>query len=167
MQVSPIYTEEGGEPLIIDAGKMGYVYAMDPKTGKLMWKTQVGKHNGHDNDDKLAMEGKYKKPKLPYKFYPGVLGGIETNMAVGEGMVFVPINDTVSTFKKYDEPIASLRTEGTGEMDAVGIETGKIVWDTKLPSQAFGDATFSNGLVFTTIFGGDVIAFDAKTGKKS
>jgi outer membrane protein assembly factor BamB len=166
MQVSPIYTEEGGEPLIIDAGKMGYVYAMDPKTGKLMWKTQVGKHNGHDNDDKLAMEGKYKKPKLPYNFYPGILGGVETNMAVGEGMVYVAINDTVSTFKKYNEPIASPANKGTGEMEAVSLETGKVVWDTKLPTQAFGDATFSNGLVFTTEFAGNVLAFDAKTGKQ-
>jgi glucose dehydrogenase/cytochrome c5 len=166
MQVSPIFTEEGGSPMVIDAGKMGYVYAMDPKTGKLMWKAQVGKHNGHDNDDKLAMEGKYKKPKLPYTFYPGILGGVETNMAVGEGMAFVAINDTPSTFKTYSEPIASAGTKGTGEMEAVDLKTGKIVWDDKLPSQAFGDATYSNGLVYTTEFGGYALAFDAKTGKQ-
>jgi glucose dehydrogenase/cytochrome c5 len=166
MQVSPIYVEETAEPMVIDAGKMGYVYSMDPKTGKLNWKVAVGKHNGHDNDDKLAMEGKYKKPKLPYTFYPGILGGVETNMAVAEGMAFVAINDTPSTFKKYNEPIASAGTKGTGEMVAVNLETGKVAWDTKTPTQAFGDATYSNGLVFTTEFGGNVLAFDAKTGKQ-
>ena len=135
MQISPIYVEETAEPMVLDGGKMGYVYAMNPETGKLLWKTQVGKHNGHDNDAKLAMEGKFKKPKLPYTYYPGALGGIETNMAVAEGMVFVPINNTPSTFKKYNEPIASLGTEGTGEILAIDLETGKIAWDNKLPSR--------------------------------
>jgi glucose dehydrogenase/cytochrome c5 len=166
MQISPIYVEETAKPMVIDGGKMGYVYAMDPETGKLMWKTQVGKHNGHDNDAVLAMEGKYKKPKLPYTYFPGALGGVETNMAVAEGMVFVPINNTPSTFKTYQEPIASLGTKGTGELLAIDLETGKIVWDNKLPSPAYGDATFSNGVVYTTEFAGNVMAFDAKTGKE-
>jgi outer membrane protein assembly factor BamB len=166
MQISPIYVEETSSPMVIDGGKMGYVYSMDPETGKLNWKTAVGTHNGHDNDGVSAMEGKYKKPKLPYTYYPGALGGIETNMAVAEGMAFVPINNTPSTFKKYNEPIASLGTEGTGEMVALDLETGEVVWDDKLPSPAYGDATYSNGLVFTTIFGGEVIAFDAKTGEE-
>lgn len=166
MQISPIYVEETAEPMVLDGGKMGYVYAMNPETGKLLWKTQVGKHNGHDNDAKLAMEGKYKKPKLPYTYFPGALGGVETNMAVAEGMAFVPINNTSSTFKKYNEPIASLGTEGTGEILAIDLETGKIVWDNKLPSPAYGDATFSDGVVYTTEFNGNVLAFEAKTGKE-
>jgi outer membrane protein assembly factor BamB len=166
MQISPIYVEETASPMVIDGGKMGYVYAMDPESGELLWKTAVGKHNGHDEDGPLAEEGKFKKPKLPYTYWPGALGGIETNMAVAEGMAFVPINNTPSTFKKYDEPIASLGTEGTGEILAIDLETGKIVWDDKLPTPAYGDATYSDGLVFTTEFGGKVLAFDAKTGKE-
>jgi outer membrane protein assembly factor BamB len=166
MQISPIYVEETAEPMVIDGGKMGYVYSMDPETGELNWKTAVGKHNGHDNDAILAMEGKYKRPKLPYTYYPGALGGIETNMAVAEGMAFVPINNTPSTFKTYKEPIASLGTGGTGEILAVDLETGKIVWDDKLPTPAYGDATYSNGVVYTTEFAGNVLAFDAKTGKE-
>ena len=168
MQVSPIYVEETAEPMLIDAGKMGYVYSMDPKTGKLNWETPVGKHNGHDLDALHAFEGKFKKPKLPYTYYPGLLGGVETNMAVAEGTAFVPINDLASTFKKYNEPIASQEppSKGTGEMVAIDLETGKIKWDDKLPSSAYGDATYSNGVVFTTIFGGEVLAFEAKTGKE-
>jgi glucose dehydrogenase/cytochrome c5 len=166
MQVSPIYVEETASPMVIDSGKMGYIYAMEPGTGKLIWKTAVGKHNGHDNDDKLAMEGKFKKPKLPYVYLPGALGGVETNMAVAEGMVFAAINNTPSTFKKYNEPIASVGGEGTGEMVAVDLETGKIAWDDPLPSSAYGDATFSNGIVYTSEFAGNVLAFDAKTGKQ-
>ncbi|HTR75601.1 MAG TPA: PQQ-binding-like beta-propeller repeat protein [Solirubrobacterales bacterium] len=166
MQISPIYVEETSEPMVIDGGKMGYVYSMNPETGELNWKTAVGKHNGHDEDGPLAMEGKFKRPKLPYTYWPGALGGVETNMAVAEGMAFVPINNTPSTFKKYNEPIASLGTEGTGEFLAIDLETGKVVWDDKLPTPAYGDATYSNGIVYTTEFGGKVLAFDAKTGKE-
>jgi glucose dehydrogenase/cytochrome c5 len=166
MQLSPIYVKETASPMVIDSGKMGIVYAMEAKTGKLLWKTPVGKHNGHDNDGLLALEGKLKKPKLPYTYYPGALGGVETNMAVAEGMAFVPINNAPSTFKTYTEPLASLDTNGTGEMVAIDLETGKIVWDDKLATPAYGDATYSDGLVFTTEFGGEVIAFDAKTGKQ-
>lgn len=168
MQVAPIYVEETAEPMVLDAGKMGYVYSMNPKTGKLNWETPVGMHNGHDLDSKLAFEGKFKKPKLPYKYYPGLLGGVETNMAVAEGMVFVPINDLPSVFKKYNEPIASQEppSSGKGEMVALDLETGKQVWATKLPSSAYGDATYSEGVVYTTIFGGEVVAMDAKTGKE-
>jgi outer membrane protein assembly factor BamB len=166
MQVAPIYVEEGGEPSLLDAGKMGYVYSMNPETGKLNWETAVGKHNGHDLDSLHAFEGKFKKPKLPYKYWPGALGGVETDMATAEGMVFVAVNNTPSEFKTYKEPIASLGTKGTGDILAIDLETGKIVWDNKLPSPAYGDATYSNGVVYTTEFAGNVMAYDAKTGKE-
>ena len=51
-------------------------------------------------------------------------------------------------------------------MVAIDLETGKVAWDDKLPSAPFGDATFSNGIVYTTMFAGEVVAFDAKTGKE-
>jgi outer membrane protein assembly factor BamB len=166
MQVAPIYVEETGEPMLLDAGKMGYVYSMDPETGKLNWETSVGKHNGHDLDSLHAFEGKFKRPKLPYTYWPGALGGVETDMAVAEGMAFVAVNNTPSTFKKYNEPIASLGTTGTGDILAIDLETGKIAWDDKLPSPAYGDATYSNGVVYTSEFAGNVMAYDAKTGRQ-
>jgi outer membrane protein assembly factor BamB len=168
MQVSPIYVEETKEPMVIDGGKMGYVYSMNPETGKLNWETPVGKHNGHDLDALHAFEGKFKKPKLPYVYYPGLLGGIETNMAVAEGMAFVAINDLASKFKTYEEPIASQEppSAGKGELVAVDLETGKIVWDNKYPTSAYGDATYSEGVVYTTLFGGEIVAVEAKTGKE-
>jgi outer membrane protein assembly factor BamB/cytochrome c5 len=168
MQISPIFVEETKEPMVVDAGKMGYVYSMNPETGKLNWETSVGKHSGNDLDSLHAYEGKYKAPKMPYEYFPGTLGGVETNMAVAEGMVFVPINNYASVFKSIEEPIAGSSgppSEGTGEMVAIDLETGKIKWDTKLPSSAYGDATYSNGVVYTSMFSGEVVAFDAKSGE--
>src|SRR5262245_52477560 len=50
LQTSPIATSVNGTSAMIDAGKMGYVYAVNAQTGALLWKTPVGAHNGHDND---------------------------------------------------------------------------------------------------------------------
>ena len=51
LQSSPIATTIGGVPVIIAGGKVGYVYALNARTGALLWKTPVGEHNGHDNDN--------------------------------------------------------------------------------------------------------------------
>jgi outer membrane protein assembly factor BamB len=55
--------------------------------------------------------------------------------------------------------------QGTGDEVAVDLTTGKVLWSTKLPSPAFGAATISNDLVFTTTYNGRVIAFSRATGK--
>jgi glucose dehydrogenase len=54
--------------------------------------------------------------------------------------------------------------KGTGEVVAVDEATGKIRWDHKLPSSAYGAATIANNVVFTTTFNGTLHAFNASTG---
>ncbi len=167
MHISPIYVKQPSvRPMILGSGKMGFVYALNPQTGKLIWKTSVGVHNGHDNDSQLALEGKFKYPPLPYTFFPGTLGGVETNMAVADGMVFVPVTNGSSTLNSYQETIPSFPQGGNGELVAINLKTGKIVWDHKLATPLYGDATVSNGIVYATEFAGNVMAFDAKTGKE-
>jgi len=165
MQVSPIYTETGGQPVIVDSGKMGQVYVMNAKTGKLLWKTPVGKHNGHDNDAVLALEHKFH-PTVPYVYYPGTLGGVETNMALAGGAVYVPINNLSSEFKTKSEKIGTNAPfgQGKGEVVALSVATGKVLWDRHLPSSAYGDATVTNDLVFTTTLDGKVIALKRSNG---
>src|SRR4029077_914396 len=165
MQVSPIYTETGGQPVIVDSGKMGQVYLMNAKTGKLIWKTPVGKHNGHDNDAVLALQHKFH-PKVPYVYYPGTLGGVETNMALADGIVYVPVNDLSSEFKTKAEKIGTNAPigKGTGELVAVKVATGKVLWDRHLPTSPYGDATVTNDLVFTTTLDGKVIALKRSNG---
>lgn len=58
---------------------------------------------------------------------------------------------------------ASVRT-ATGEMVAVSQDTGKIIWDDKLPSTPYGAATVTNNVVFTTTFSGYLYAFNTATG---
>ena len=52
-------------------------------------------------------------------------------------------------------------------MVALDLDTGRVLWDTKLPQMAVGDATVVNDLVFTTTFDGHLIAFDRKTARSS
>ena len=55
MQASPISASGNGVSVVLGGGKMGYVYEMNAQTGKLIWKTPVGEHNGHDSDSLLAV----------------------------------------------------------------------------------------------------------------
>jgi outer membrane protein assembly factor BamB len=166
MQISPIYVNDGGQGIVLDAGKMGFVYAYNPTTGKLLWKRSVGIHNGHDNDGKLAMEHKLKL-KYPYTVLPGGLGGVETNMAEASGVVYVPVVDNPEIIENANDTAGTESpSKGTGEMVAIDVKTGKVLWDTKLPSSPYGDATVTNDLVFTTLFNGTIDAYSTKTGKR-
>jgi len=165
MQLSPIVATAGGRSLVVDAGKMGYVYAMDASTGKLAWKTKVGVHNGHDADSALALQRKLGKLTYPLTVEPGIVGGVETNMALADGVLYVPVANLASAWKTPDTGLGSANFgSGTGEMLALDLASGRILWDTKLPQMADGDATVVNDLVFTTTFDGRLIAFDRKTG---
>jgi outer membrane protein assembly factor BamB/uncharacterized cupredoxin-like copper-binding protein len=165
MQVSPIYSEISGQPVVLDSGKMGYVYVMNADTGKLLWKKPVGKHNGHDNDALLALQHEFR-PKLPYVYYPGIYGGVETNMAVADGVIYVPLTNLSAKFTTRRQKLATNApfAKGTGEMVALKLATGKVVWDRKLSHTPYGDATVTNDLVFTTTFDGKVIALSRSNG---
>jgi quinohemoprotein ethanol dehydrogenase len=165
LNFAPIYEEETKEPAVIDGGKIGYIYSTNPKTGKLNWEIPVNKHNGHDLDSLKAYEGKFKRPPLPYKYWPGTVNG--GGMATAEGMVFETFGNILSTFKGYNEPFAEIipPAKANGDMAAVNLETGELEWETKFPTAAFGAPTYSNGIVYTTLFGGEVVGVEAKTGK--
>jgi len=92
LQASPISAVIGGVPAIISGGKVGYVYALNARSGALLWKTPVGEHNGHDNDSLLALSHRITV-KFPYTVAPGSLGGILSDMAVAGGSVYAATID--------------------------------------------------------------------------
>jgi outer membrane protein assembly factor BamB len=171
MQASPISAAANGVPVVIGGGKMGIVYEMNAATGKLIWKTPVGIHNGHDNDSRGALEGKVKL-KIPFTFSPGGLGGILTNMAVAGDTVYVVTLNLPFEFTSTQEvdglpAVKSVREfdkEASGDMEALNLVTGKVEWDTKVNGLPLGAATVSNDLVFTTLFQGELVAFNRSTG---
>jgi glucose dehydrogenase len=163
MQISPIAARVNGVPAVLGAGKMGYVYAIDAKSGRLLWKTPVGEHNGHDDDSLLALE--HRSPiRAPYSFLPGALGGVLTNMAVEGDSVYVTTIDSKFTLTSLQDVDGAPSALPTGEVEALNLGTGKVEWDRKFAQMALGATTVSNDLVFTTLYDGVLIALDRSTG---
>ena len=164
LQASPIATAIGGVPVIIAGGKVGYVYALNARSGALLWKTPVGEHNGHDNDSLLALSHQLTL-KQPYTVAPGSLGGILSNMAVADGSVYVATIDLPITFTSPSS-VDGDKAGGpeTGEIEALSLATGKVEWDTKVDTLPLGAATVSNDLVITTLYNGALIALNRDTG---
>lgn len=164
LQISPVLTVVAGRSLVLAGGKGGYVFALDPETGDLVWKTAVGIHNGHDQDDELALEGKLQL-QPPYTLEPGEAGGIETNIAVADGIAYVPVVDLGSTFAMPTTVIGTIDVlHATGEMVALDVATGKQLWATHLPQMPLGGATVAGDLVFTTTFTGQLLALSRGKG---
>jgi alcohol dehydrogenase (cytochrome c) len=165
LQASPVSTSVRGAPVIITAGKVGYVYELDARSGALIWKTPVGEHNGHDNDSLLALSHKLTV-KLPYTMLPGPLGGVLSNLAVAGGSVYVATIDlpVIATTLNSVDGNKSAGVLPTGEVEALDLATGKVEWDTKVPEMPLGAATVSSDLVFTDLYNGVLIALNRSTG---
>lgn len=168
MHVGPVLTSVGGRQVVLGAGKMGYVFEFDQATGKTLWKTSVGKHNGHDNDNLLAMSGQLDKlPTLPFTIFPGLLDGVISQVAVDDTTVYAAVNDLGVTWTgQTPPPIFPPFLQGTGEMVAIDLATGAIKWQHKFDHSPYGAASVVNDLVFTTTFDGTVFALNTKTGQE-
>jgi len=94
---------------------MGYVYDMNAGTGKLIWKTPVGEHNGHDNDSLLALEHK-STLRVPFTFLPGAIGGVLTNMALAGDTVYVVTCDLPFTFTNLHQVLGKPSGSATGHL---------------------------------------------------
>jgi outer membrane protein assembly factor BamB len=166
LQNSPVLTTAGNKPALIASGKGGYVFQFDPATGKLRWKTPVGIHNGHDNDNLLAMSGQYDKlPAFPYEVFPGALGGVISPIAVDSTTIYAAVNNLGVTWVNQTDPVFPSFDSGTGDLVALDLVTGRIKWSQPLPSSAYGAASVVNDLVFTTTYDGTVRAVNTRTGK--
>jgi outer membrane protein assembly factor BamB len=162
LQDPPILAEVKGHKEVIASGKSGWVIALDPQNGKVLWKRSVGTHNGHDNDGVYAMKHEYAKLSLPETVYPGLLGGVIAPMSTNGTDVFVPVVNHPVTFTNQTEPQEN--GPSTGEVVALDAATGAVKWIRKFPAAVFGATTAVNDVVFATTFEGALYAFDAKTG---
>lgn len=162
-QDPPILLKSGGRELAIGGGKVGIVAAIDAKTGKPVWRTAVGKHNGHDEDNLLALNGETSKIKGG-EVYPGTLGGVIAPMASDGKTVFVPVVNHPLTITSGSE--LSEGEELSGELVALDVATGKEKWHRTFSSAAFGAPTVVNDVVFATTAEGSVYALDASNGNE-
>jgi len=164
MQISPISAQADGIALVIGSGKMGVVYAMNAKTGALVWKTPIGEHNGHDDLSRQLLEHQ-TTVTAPLTMLPGSLGGVLTDMALGDGTVYAATIDLPLTTTDLSLPVGNKSTATpSGEVVALNVATGKIEWSTKVSNLPTGAMTVSNDLVFTTLDDGTLLALNRTTG---
>jgi alcohol dehydrogenase (cytochrome c) len=164
-QDPPILATVDGRELAIGAGKGGIVAAVDAKTGKLVWKTPVGKHNGHDDDGLLAMRGELGKlPHGPTEIYPGILGGVIAPMAASKTMLFVPVVNHPAMVE--DGEAIGEGEEIAGELVALDLATGKEAWSESYESPAFGAPVAVNDMVFFATFEGTLHGLEGSSGSE-
>jgi outer membrane protein assembly factor BamB len=164
LQGPPILVESKGRELVLAAGKVGFVVALDAKSGKLVWKRSVGVHNGHDEDNLLAMRGEYSKIKTG-TVYPGVLGGVIAPMATDGTTVFAPVVNSPANLVSGSEAGEGGGPSG-GELVAIDVATGAVKWKHEFAgAPAYGSTSVTNDLVFATTFDGKVHAFDTGSGR--
>ena len=141
--------------------------ALDAKSGKLVWKRSVGKHNGHDEDGALAMRGETSKLKPPFEIYPGTLGGVIAPMSTDGSRVFVPVVNHPVSVDSSGEKIEETSPENSGELVALNVKDGSVAWKHEFATApAFGATTVSNDVVFATTFDGKLWAYDTGSGKQ-
>jgi outer membrane protein assembly factor BamB len=172
-QLSPILAEaqiDGQErQIVIGSGKLGRVYAFDRITGERYWETEVGIHQ-NDLLQEIPMGEEVE-------VYPGVWGGVETPMALAEGVVYMMVANlpTPYTATGWDahngqEAVSNAegRTQldnGTAEFVAIDINTGEILWSTEFDRVGFAAATVVNDLVFTATLDGMIYALNREDGE--
>lgn len=166
MQTSPIAAAVGGRAVVIGSGKMGIVYEMDARTGRLLWKRPVGEHDGHDDDSLHALEHR-PGPTLPFSYLPGSLGGVLANLAVAGSSVYV---ETLNVKLRYtsDSQVTGVATRGTregGDIEALSLATGRVEWSVAVASLPLGAMTVVNDLVLTTLYDGRLLALSRASGR--
>ena len=148
----------GGVPVevVITSGKHGYVIAVAVTSGVPIWKVAVGRHM---NDELQEIpEG------TTVEVFPGSLGGVETCLAVANGMVFAPIMNRSVTYSSTARQDSQTLDQSTGGLVAIDAATGQIKWQVDSPTPFLGAATVANDLVFTGGLDGLIRAYNVADG---
>ena len=169
-----LITTKLGKRRAIATGKDGYMHAIDIAAGKIAWKTAVT--TIENADAPITVQGTH--------FCPGTAGGVEWNGPAYSGatnLLFVNSVDWCSTLRidpnkpKYEEGkpyLGSANAFGDkddrrlGWVTAVDADTGVVRWRYQAATPMLaGIVATASGLVVTADMNGDLLAFEAGTGK--
>ena len=129
---------------------------MNSDTGKVLWKTPIGKHQF---DDITELPG-----DVDLVVFPGNLGGIELAMAYSNGVVFTTYIDLPQYQSATGANPLPAFSGGTGGLVAIRAADGSVKWESKINTLELGGATVANDVVFTSGLDGFLHAFNADTG---
>ena len=166
LQLPPILAKSGDRDIALAAGKQGYVYAIDRGDGAIVWKVPVGKHNGHDRRQRACARGQLRSDaEAPAsRCCPASSEASRPRWPIADGVVYAPIVNVPTVFNTQDEIRPSVG-EGDRRDGRAGPSNGSVKWQHDLAQPAYGAATISNDLVFTTTFEGKLIALNKNTGE--
>ena len=154
--------------IVIGGGKTGTVVAFDADSGDTLWETSVGIHQNDDLEvipPVTSYDKPWGDPGEPIPVFPGHFGGVLTPMAYQDGIVYAPVvNLGAWTTPEWSETFPF--SEGTGELVAIDVNNGNILWTKQFDAMVFGAATIVNDLVFTSTVDGMIHAFDRFTGQE-
>ncbi|MCX6774764.1 MAG: PQQ-binding-like beta-propeller repeat protein [DPANN group archaeon] len=146
--------------IVLATGKMGKVYAIDRTLGNLLWSVPVGKHTPNDQWDQFPS-------KDMVDVSPSVIGGVETPMAYSDGIVYIAVEDLVSSWNSTSTDFTKIDfAKGGGELVALDVRSGNTIWAADTDGVNVGGATVANDVVFTANFNGKILAYNKKTGEK-
>lgn len=140
---SPVLLEDGSA--IIAGDKASVVHSINPDTGALNWKRQLG--------------------------VGGTLGGVHWNMAVDEHNVYVGVSDVSSDKVNNGLRVSDGGRPGVYALD---LKAGDIVWEKHPTHQSDGkevaslfsaSVSVTNDVLFASSMDGIVTAFDTATGE--
>ena len=165
---------DGGAPVpaVAHAGKTGWVYVIDRRTGKPIRRS----------DAFVPQANMFAQPTAKgVRMLPGANGGSEwspTAFSPETGYLYVLALHQPMLYKVRSEPFKPPAMwlggafVGTGEPQyglfvAVDLGTGKVVWRNRVKDPMIGGAlATAGGVVFTGTADQEVLAFDAKSGKQ-
>lgn len=161
-------------PVIGQAGKTGWFYVHDRRTGKFLYKSEafVPQHN------MFALPSEQGTV-----IYPGVLGGANWSpVAVNQKLRLVyvagihwPVEYKLhkidatqnSAALNYSSMSPLDTTDRYGLLSAIDMDTGELIWQVKTDNPLIGGVLSTAGnLVFTGEGKGELMAFHAETGEK-
>lgn len=159
LQEPPIIASMDNRSILLAAGKGGLVYAVEISTGRPLWEVAVGEHQ----NDQLS-----SPPRASVQLIPGPRGGVASPMACRDGILYVPVVNQAGKYSpERPETDVSDISQGSGELLAIDIRYGKIIWRQVFDSPVLGGATIMGDLVFTSTYAGRIYAFNRITGEKT
>ncbi|HWC32299.1 MAG TPA: PQQ-binding-like beta-propeller repeat protein, partial [Actinomycetota bacterium] len=169
--LATIEGEDGAREIVIGSGKLGYVVAFDTESGDILWSTRVGEH---ENDELARVpEGE------TIRVFPGVLGGVETPMALAEDVLYVPVLDLPTPYtadghgaEDGTEAVTNAEAEtdfskAKSHVAALELHTGRVLWKSDEFDEAlFSGVTVVNDLLLAATYDGTMYALERETGEK-
>lgn len=154
----PIITSLDNRSIILAAGRGGRVYAVDLASGTPLWEVAVGEHQ----NDQLGAP-----PRTAVQVLPGPGGGVASPMACRDNVLYVPVVNQPGRFNPgKPETTVSEISSSSGELLALDISYGKVLWRQTFDSAVLGGATVLGDLVFTSTCNGRIYAFKRVSGEK-